>query len=246
MLLERIHSGEVPDVLIAVTDDIRQLSAQGTVDGRARLPVARTGIGLAVRARTPRPLIATVDDLVRTLLGARSVAYSRTGASGIYFAQLLGRLGIAEAVNARATIVQKGFAAATLLDGRADLAVQQVSELMTVPGVDVVGPLPADAAHDTEFEHRAVHGCGRVVPRVGVGVLSRLRAGRHVRLTGHSVSRPRSRQRAERPLQEQGQSPLSPCPALHAASPECRRPIVLPHHVSGRGTTRTLMSPSGR
>lgn len=150
VLLERIHSGEVPDVLIAVTDDIRQLSAQGTVDGRARLPVARTGIGLAVRARTPRPLIATVDDLVRTLLDARSVAYSRTGASGIYFAQLLGRLGIAEAVNARATIVQKGFAAATLLDGRADLAVQ-VSELMTVPGVDVVGPFPADAAHDTEF-----------------------------------------------------------------------------------------------
>ncbi|MGW7696750.1 molybdate ABC transporter substrate-binding protein [Streptomyces asiaticus] len=151
VLLERINSGEVPDVLIAVTDDIRQLSAQGTVDGRARLPVARTGIGLAVRARTPRPLIATVDDLVRTLLDARSVAYSRTGASGIYFAQLLGRLGIAEAVNARATIVQKGFAAATLLDGRADLAVQQVSELMTVPGVDVVGPFPADAAHDTEF-----------------------------------------------------------------------------------------------
>jgi molybdate transport system substrate-binding protein len=151
VLMGRIASGDHPDVLIAITDDIRQLDAQGVVDGAARLPLASTGVGLAVRARTPHPRIATVDDLVRTLRDARSVAYSKTGASGIYFARLLAELGLAEEVNARATVVEKGFTADAVLDGRADIAIQQVSELRTIRGVDVVGAFPAGAAHDTEF-----------------------------------------------------------------------------------------------
>ncbi|MFG2580333.1 molybdate ABC transporter substrate-binding protein [Streptomyces malaysiensis] len=151
VLRKRMASGEYPDVLIAITDDVRQLAAQGVVDGAARLPLASTGVGLAVRARTPHPRIATVGELVRTLRDARSVAYSRTGASGIYFARLLAELGVAEEVNARATVVEKGFTADAVLDGRADLAIQQVSELMAVCGVDVVGPFPAGADHDTEF-----------------------------------------------------------------------------------------------
>ncbi|GHJ29638.1 substrate-binding domain-containing protein [Streptomyces hygroscopicus subsp. hygroscopicus] len=151
VLRKRMASGEHPDVLIAITDDIGQLAAQGVVDGAARLPLASTGVGLAVRAGTPHPRIATVDELVRTLRDARSVAYSRTGASGIYFARLLDELGVAEEVNARATVVEKGFTADAVLDGRADLAIQQVSELMAVRGVDVVGPFPAGADHDTEF-----------------------------------------------------------------------------------------------
>jgi molybdate transport system substrate-binding protein len=76
------------------------------------------------------------------LLGARSVAYSRLGASGIFFAQLIAGMGIASEVNARASIVPQGFTAERLLSGEADLAVQQISELKQVAGTDIVGPIP--------------------------------------------------------------------------------------------------------
>ena len=98
-----------------------------------------------------RPAVGSVTELVRALTGARSVAYSRTGASGIYFARLLRELGIGDEVDTRATVVERGFTAEALLDGRAALAVQQISELHTVGGVDVVGPLPEPVQHYTEF-----------------------------------------------------------------------------------------------
>ena len=78
------------------------------------------------------------------MLAARSVAYSRLGASGIYFAQLIERMGITAEINARATIVQQGFTAERLVSGEADLAVQQISELKQVDGIEVVGPIPHD------------------------------------------------------------------------------------------------------
>ena len=76
-------------------------------------------------------------------MAARSVCYSRIGASGLYFAKLIQDLGIADAVNAKATIASTGFTAERLVSGEADLAVQQISELMVVPGIEVVGGLPA-------------------------------------------------------------------------------------------------------
>ena len=78
------------------------------------------------------------------LLGARSVAYSRLGASGIFFAGLIERIGIAAEINARATIVPQGFTAERLITGEADLAVQQISELKQVAGIEIVGPIPLD------------------------------------------------------------------------------------------------------
>src|SRR6185437_11142847 len=98
----------------------------------------------AVKAGAAHPDIATEAALGAALLGARSVAYSRLGASGIYFAQLIEQLGIASEVNARATIIPAGFTAEKLLTGEADLAVQQISELMQVGGIEVVGPIPHD------------------------------------------------------------------------------------------------------
>ncbi len=78
------------------------------------------------------------------MLSARSIAYSRIGASGIYFAGLIERLGIADAVNAKAKIVATGFTAEQAASGAVELAVQQISELMVVPGIEVVGPLPPE------------------------------------------------------------------------------------------------------
>ncbi|SDC96424.1 molybdate ABC transporter substrate-binding protein [Glycomyces harbinensis] len=152
VLLRRIAGGDLPDVMIGVRSQLDGLAEDGLLDGSTLTEIARVGVGIAAAPDTGAlPNISTVDDLKETLLGARSVAYSRTGASGVYFASLLERLGIDEAVNARATVVEKGFTAEAVLDGRADLAVQQLSELRFVPRARLVGPLPEGAQHYTVF-----------------------------------------------------------------------------------------------
>ena len=104
--------------------------------------LARSLVGLAVKAGADHPDISTEAALRATLLGARSVAYSGLGASGIYFAQLIERMGVASEINARARIIPQGFTAERLVSGEADLAVQQISELKLVAGIEIVGPIP--------------------------------------------------------------------------------------------------------
>ncbi len=145
----RIDRGETFDVMVAVTSSFADLGS--VVDSSSVTPVARTGVGLAVAKGAARPDIGTTSAFVRTLREARSVAYSRTGASGIYFAELIERLGIAEEINERATVIEKGFIASAVVDGRADLAVQQLSELLFVPEADIVGPFPVEVQHYSEF-----------------------------------------------------------------------------------------------
>jgi molybdate transport system substrate-binding protein len=148
-LLRRIDAGETFDVMIGVTNSFDSLGH--LVDLTSRRNVARSGIGLAVPADANIPDISTTDTFVQTLLNARSVAYSVTGASGIYFAELLNRLRIADAINAKATIIEKGFIANALVDGRADVAIQQLSELLFVPEAQIAGPFPAEVQQYTEF-----------------------------------------------------------------------------------------------
>jgi ABC-type molybdate transport system substrate-binding protein len=151
VLAELIAGGARPDVVLGVGSALRQLAADDVLSPATLSPLVRSGIGLAVPPGAPAPSIATVEELVATIRSARSVAYSRTGASGAHFVHLLDLFGIAEEVNARACIIDKGFTAEALLDGRADLAVQQIIELATVDGVRIVGPLPADAQHYVEL-----------------------------------------------------------------------------------------------
>ncbi|GGZ82267.1 molybdate ABC transporter substrate-binding protein [Streptomyces subrutilus] len=151
VLLRRIEEGARPDVMIGVTGAFPALCDAGVIDRASVRDIARVGIGLAVPPGARPPAIDTVDALVTALRSARSVAYSRTGASGVHFAALLDRLGIADEVNARATVVEKGFTALAVTDGRADLAVQQMSELLFVPEARVAGPLPDGAQHFTEL-----------------------------------------------------------------------------------------------
>jgi molybdate transport system substrate-binding protein len=146
-----IDAGARPNLILGVADTLRQLADSGVLAQSSLTPLVRSGIGVAVAPGQPTPKIGTVAHLTAAIRSARSVAYSRTGASGAHFAGLLDRLGIAEEVNARACILEKGFTAEALLDGRADLAVQQVIELAAVPGVTIVGPLPAGAQHYVEL-----------------------------------------------------------------------------------------------
>src|SRR5258706_5339047 len=141
-LLERLRGGESADVVILTKQALDDLAAKGTVVAASCADLARSFVGIAVKAGAGHPDIATEHALRVTLLGARSVAYSRIGASGILFAQLIERMGIASEINARARIIPSGFTAELLVAGEAELAVQQISELKQVAGVEVVGPIP--------------------------------------------------------------------------------------------------------
>jgi molybdate transport system substrate-binding protein len=148
-LLQRIEAGESFEVMIAVTGSFASLGP--VVDHQTLTPVARAGIGVAVNRDTPAPDISSAESFVKTIRSARSVAYSGTGASGAYFATLLNKLGLAEEVGARATIVKKGYVAEAVVNGSADVAIQQLSELLFVPQAHIVGPFPAELQHYTEF-----------------------------------------------------------------------------------------------
>jgi molybdate transport system substrate-binding protein len=155
-LLERLKRGEAADVVILTKEGLVGLVAQGEVVAGTAVDLARSWVGVAVKAGRPHPDITTEDTLRATLLAARSIAYSRLGASGIYFAQLIAKLGIADQVNARATIVPIGLTAERLLTGEADLAIQQLSELKQVTGTEIVGPVPL------HLQTPAVFGAGRL------------------------------------------------------------------------------------
>ncbi|WP_050627608.1 substrate-binding domain-containing protein [Bradyrhizobium viridifuturi] len=143
-LLERLRGGEVADVVILTREGLEEMIGEVRVTPESAVDLARSYVGVAVKAGAAHPDIATEAALREALLGARAVTYSRLGASGILFAQLIARLGIAEAINARAVIIPIGFTAEKLVTGEADLAIQQISELKQVDGIEVVGPIPLD------------------------------------------------------------------------------------------------------
>jgi molybdate transport system substrate-binding protein len=154
-LLKRLREGEKADVLILTREGLEELVAEGAVVAASKVDLARSYVGIAVKAGQPHPDISTEAALRKALLAARSVAYSRIGASGIYFAELIQRLGLAGEINAKATITA-GFTAERLITGEADLAVQQISELKQVAGIEVVGPIPH------ELQTAAVFTAGRM------------------------------------------------------------------------------------
>jgi molybdate transport system substrate-binding protein len=142
-VLARISAGDAADVAILTRAGIEELARHGILDGATAVDLARSLVGIAVRAGARKPDIGTAEALKEALLAAKSIAYSRLGASGVLFAELIQRLGIAGAVNAKATVIPSGLTGELVARGEAQLAVQQLSELMLVPGLDLVGPLPA-------------------------------------------------------------------------------------------------------
>ena len=142
-LQDRIAAGTQADAAILTEAAIDALIAAGLMVPGSRVDLARSFVGVAVRAGAPQPDIATPETFRQALLDASSIVFSAAGASGLFFAGLIERLGIAEAVRAKATIIPAGLTGAPVARGEAELAIQQISELMAVPGVDIVGRLPA-------------------------------------------------------------------------------------------------------
>jgi molybdate transport system substrate-binding protein len=150
-LLDRIRHGEGADVVILTREGLDELVREGRVAADSCVDLARSYVGLAVKAGATLPDISTEAALREALLGARAVAYSQLGASGILFAQLIEQLAIGVEINARAVIIPQGFTAEKLVTGEADLAVQQISELKQVTGIDVIGAIPYALQMPTVF-----------------------------------------------------------------------------------------------
>lgn len=144
LTLSRIKGGETADLVILNAPAIDELTKQGRIAAGSRRTLARCGIGIAVRAGAPKPDISSVEAFKRALLDAKSIAHTEAGASGIHFAGLIERLGIAAQVKAKACTRPGGLIGKLVANGEADLAVQQIPELMAVAGIDLVGPLPHD------------------------------------------------------------------------------------------------------
>lgn len=142
-LLKSIAEGQAADVVILTAEGIDQLVARGAVVPQTRLDLGRSGVGLAVRAGAPRPDIGSLEALKRSVLAAEAVGHSKQGASGLYFAGLLEKLGLAEKLKKR-VIVEKGPVAARIVTGEVTLGAQLLCELAPVKGIDIIGPLPAE------------------------------------------------------------------------------------------------------
>jgi molybdate transport system substrate-binding protein len=143
-LAARIRAGEPFDVAILTPPMIDALVQQRFVSAASRTAVARAGMAIAVREGAPKPDVSTVDALKGTLLAARSIAFAREGAGGVFFTALVDRLGLAEALapKFRPTVTGQDVSRAVQA-GEADLGVQPLSEILLVPGVELGGRFPA-------------------------------------------------------------------------------------------------------
>lgn len=144
VMLRRIADGEAADVALLGQAAIDALAKQGKIASASRRTLARCGVGIAVRAGAPKPDVSSVEALRKTLLEARSVCHTTSGASGLHFLEVIERLGIAAAVKEKAVCNEGGLIGELVAEGKADLAVQQIPELMAVPGIELVGPLPQE------------------------------------------------------------------------------------------------------
>ena len=147
-------AAEPADLVIMSDSAIDEAIRQGSVAAGSRADIARTGMGVAVREGAPKPDISTSEALKQALLAARSIVYvdpAQGGTSGIHFAGVLQRMGIADAVKPKTTLVPGGYPAELVAKGEVELVAHQISEILPVKGVTLVGPLPKDVQKITTY-----------------------------------------------------------------------------------------------
>jgi molybdate transport system substrate-binding protein len=146
-----IERGVEFDIAVITGSNFETIAKGGKIDPSTRIEVALSGIGVAVRKGAPKPDISTVEAFKRTMLNAKAIAYATVGTSGIHFMAVCERLGIAEQVRAKGRTVPGGVLADFVVKGEAELAIQQISELLPVEGAEVIGPFPAELQLTTRY-----------------------------------------------------------------------------------------------
>jgi molybdate transport system substrate-binding protein len=149
-IMRRLAGGETVDLVIMAAGSIDELIKLGTLAAGSRVDLAKSGVGAAVRAGAPKPDISSGEALKRALRAAKSIAYS-TGPSGVYIVGLFQRMGIAEELKPRIKQVKGEPVGAVVARGDAEIGFQQMSELLPVAGIDLLGPLSADIQQITTF-----------------------------------------------------------------------------------------------
>jgi molybdate transport system substrate-binding protein len=148
----RLRRGEAVDVVIVADGVLVGFINDGLIMADSYTPVARSGIAMAVRAGAPKPNIGTVDALKRTLLQAQSIAYSASVSGEYVTTELYQRLGIADQVMSKSRLIGGGErVGAVVARGEVEIGFQQLSELLPVPGIDHVTPLPPDVQKVSVF-----------------------------------------------------------------------------------------------
>ena len=153
-LAKRIEGGEVFDLAVLTPAAVNDLSSKGKFVAGSRTNLGRVGVGVVVKEGAPKPDISSVEAFKKALLAAKSVAYidpAAGGSSGIYVAGLLDRLGVAAEVKPKAKLIPGGAVAEHIARGEAELGIHQISEILPVKGVTLVGPLPADIQNYTVY-----------------------------------------------------------------------------------------------
>lgn len=149
-MMTRLKAAEAYDLVIMAGYFIDELIAAGVIVPGSRVDLAKSGVGVAVRAGAPRPDIGSVEAFKHTLLAAKSIAYS-AGPSGVYLAGLFQRMGIADDLKPKIKQFKGVPIGAVVARGDAEIGFQQVSELLPVPGIDFIGPLPDTIQQVTTF-----------------------------------------------------------------------------------------------
>jgi molybdate transport system substrate-binding protein len=143
-MVRRIEAGEPFDFLVASPGQIDDLVKQGKIIPETRTNVTRSGIGVEVRAGAPKPDIGTVEAFKHALLAAKSIAYLKEGQSGVYLSGLLDRLGITEAIQSKVTRPDTDIVSELVASGKVELGMVVITQILTTPGVELVGPLPPE------------------------------------------------------------------------------------------------------
>lgn len=153
-LSKRIEGGEAFDVAVITPGVVDDLTKKGKIAEGSRVALASVGVGVMVKAGAPVPDVSTVDAFKRALVNAKTVAYidpASGGSSGVYLDKLFEKLGVADVVRPKAKLKRGGYVADLIVSGEAELGIHQISEIVPVKEVTLVGPLPKEIQNSTTY-----------------------------------------------------------------------------------------------